>query len=512
MPVRTWRRVARSLLGLAALVLSLLIALPARAAVTCVFDDPTGTVTISLANGDIATVVRSGDAISVNGTACDTATILNVDTIEVASTGTAAELRIDLGGGAFAPGETAETDAESSEIEWLVDLAAGSTLHVVGSTQNDTLALGVGGINLNGAEAVADVDVVITGAPAIVLDGNDGSDVLSVGGGSGTGEAGPVATLIGGPGGDQLVPGAAGSAFDGGEGSDTIDYSAVTGPISVDLQSGTVTLPNGVDTLAAIESVTGTSGDDHLIGDSGANILRGLGGNDQIMGLAGDDDLQGNDGIDVLDMTNAPVANVDLGDGIAVGDGTDVVASFETVVGTGANDTLVGDENANTLDGGEGNDTINGGKGPDDLTGGPGNDTLSFAGAPEGVTVDLREGTATGAGSDKVQGFEVVEGSGKDDVIHGSGGRDRLIGRAGADEIYGHAGLDNIDGEDGSDLLFGQAGNDRILGGSGRDQLDGGRGDDECRGGDDPDSFVLCENYRTSADGRPFVESSRATG
>src|SRR3712207_2507074 len=173
----------RTLVAALVLLGSVLVATPARAVVVCAFDDATGTVTITLDNGDVARVVRSGEAITVDGTPCDTATVTNTDTIDVSSTGTAAEVRIDLSGGPFAPGETAETDAADSEIEWLVSLLAGSTLRVIGSGQADHVVVGADGVNLNADETTGDVDVVITGAPTIVLEGGDGADILSNAGG-----------------------------------------------------------------------------------------------------------------------------------------------------------------------------------------------------------------------------------------------------------------------------------------------------------------------------------------
>jgi hypothetical protein len=74
---------ARALVVALLTLTALVLAAPANAAITCTFDDPTGTVTISLANGDVAVVSRSGDAIAVNGAPCDVATVMNVDTITV---------------------------------------------------------------------------------------------------------------------------------------------------------------------------------------------------------------------------------------------------------------------------------------------------------------------------------------------------------------------------------------------------------------------------------------------
>ena len=500
--------VRRSLVALIASA-SVLIALPAGAAAVCTFDDPTATVTIAMADGDDTVVSRLGDAIAVDGVACDIATVTNTDLIVVTSTGTPASLRIDLAGGAFAPGETAETDAADSEIEWQITLPPTANLRILGTPASDNLVIGTSGINLNGAEAAGDTDVVVTGTPSLFLIGLDGNDVLSVGGGSGTGTPGPIATLLGGAAGDLFLPGAIGSTFDGSDGPDAIDYSSLAGPIDADLQAGTVDVGAGTDLLIAVENLTATPGDDIVTGDGGPNLLHGGPGNDHIAGGAGDDTLDGGVGTDLLDLSAAAAAAVDLSGDLATGDGTDTIAAFEDVLGSPGDDVLVGDNEANAIDGDTGDDEINGGLGADDLTGGAGTDTVSFVAAPDGVTVDLRDDTATGAGTDVLAGFENVDGSGRADVIHGDDSVNVLNGRTGADKVYGHDGADRLLGDSAADLLFGQSGNDVLLGGANHDQLNGGEGnDDVCRGGQGPDSFVFCENHPASTSGLVVFERS----
>lgn len=489
----------RAFVAALVLIASVLIVSPARAVVVCTFDDPTATVTITLDNGDVARVVRSGDAITVDGTPCDLATVTNTDTIDVSSTGTAAEVVIDLSGGPFAPGETAETDAADSEIEWLVDLLAGSTLRIVGSDQPDDVVVGADGINLNADEATGDVDVVISGAPSIVIEGKDGNDVLSNAGGAGTGGEGPVATLQGDAADDDLVPGSVGTTVDGGDGQDTVDYGGAGGGVDVDLAAGTAERNAGTDTLIAIENAIGGGGADTLAGDSAANALDGGAGDDKVSGGPGDDALVGGTGSDLVDASGANAVIVNLGEHLMTGQGTDSVNGFENVRGSDGNDKLTGDGQGNTLDGGAGADRLDGRSGGDDLKGGKGDDTVTYGSSSRRMTINLGEGTATGAGSDTLTGIENVEGSPKDDVIDGSATANVLDGRSGIDEVNGRDGKDRVVGDNGADILFGGIGNDVLLGGTGRDQLDGGQGnDDVCRGGEDADAFVGCENYDTT--------------
>jgi Ca2+-binding RTX toxin-like protein len=451
-----------------------LFALPATAA-TCLFVPPA--VTIDVGAGETATIGRTGADITLNGAACGGGTVANTDTITVTATGVPAEIVIDLTGGPFAPGLSPEADG--SEIEVTINLPTGTpTLRILGSTGVDRLVAGAGGINLNSDETTADVDVTITGAPTLVMDGGDGDDILSLAGGAGTG-AGRQGSLLGQAGNDLLLGGVAGSTHDGGLGTDEVDYTGATQLESANLSTGTTTYQGGgTDTLAGIENLTGSPGDDRIVGNGADNVI------------------DGGDGVDTIDFSAASAMNVDLRAGRAVGDGTDALSSIENVIGSPSADHIIGGGGANLLDGGPSDDKIDGGGGDDTLTGGEGSDTVSFQSSTEGVTVSLTRGTAEGNGADTLEGFENVVGTVKADEIHGDGGRNRLDGRRGPDQLFGGGGADIIQGGDGNDLLFGQSGNDLLLGDSAKDQLDGGKDRDVCRGGTGPDSFVFCETVK----------------
>lgn len=451
-----------------------LFALPATAA-TCLFVPPA--VTIDVGAGETATIGRTGADITLNGAACGGGTVANTDTITVTATGVPTEIVIDLTGGPFAPGLSPEADG--SEIEITINLPTGTpTLRILGSTGVDRLVAGAGGINLNSDETTADVDVTITGAPTLVMDGGDGDDILSLAGGAGTG-AGRQGSLLGQAGNDLLLGGVAGSTHDGGLGTDEVDYTGATQLESANLSTGTTTHQGGgTDTLAGIENLTGSPGDDLIVGNGADNVI------------------DGGDGDDTIDFSAASAMNVDLRVGSSVGDGTDALSSIENVIGSPFADHLVGGDGANRLDGGPGDDKIDGVGGDDTLTGGDGTDTVSFQSATDGVAVSLKKGTANGAGADTLAGFENVVGTPAADEIHGDGARNRLDGRRGPDQLFGGGGADIIQGGDGNDLLFGQSGNDLLLGDSAKDQLDGGKDRDVCRGGTGPDSFVFCETVK----------------
>jgi Ca2+-binding RTX toxin-like protein len=368
------RSFGRSLVAAAVLVVAAVgLAAPASA-VTCTFTAPT--VTIAVIAGETVTIARNGDAIAVNGAACGAATVSTTDSVVVTATGTPTEIAIDETGGRFEPGAAAEADGDS-EIEFTVTLPTGSPrLRVIGTAEADSFAVGTGGINLNADEATGDVDVTISGTPAISLEGAGGDDVLSVAGGAGTGVAGPGAAVPGGAGDDYFLAGVGGSAFDGGDGADTVDFTAVTGGVAVDLHAGTAE-GQGSDTLAAVENVTGSPGDDEIAGDDLANVLAGGDGNDTIDGEGEADTLLGGAGTDIVSFASATKGvTVDLKKGTAKGDGADTLDGFENVEGTRKADVIHGSGGKNTLDGADGPDTISGGNGADQVLGGDGNDLL----------------------------------------------------------------------------------------------------------------------------------------
>jgi Ca2+-binding RTX toxin-like protein len=83
----------------------------------------------------------------------------------------------------------------------------------------------------------------------------------------------------------------------------------------------------------------------------------------------------------------------------------------------------------------------------------------------------------------------VVDSGSGDDSVFGSAATTGFtaLGGAGVDTLTGGSGSDVLDGGDGDDTLVGNAGNDRLFGGAGLDQLRGNAGADNLEGGDDGD-------------------------
>jgi Ca2+-binding RTX toxin-like protein len=205
-------------------------------------------------------------------------------------------------------------------------------------------------------------------------------------------------------------------------GSDTYDLSLTSAGATVTITAAT-SAESGTDTLAGIENVMGSQGNDTITFNGGANLLDGQDGNDIINAGPGNDTVSGGLGNDTL---NGEGGN-DLLNG---GAGNDL---FRYAIGNGA-DTVDGGEGLDTLaiTGGAGNETLNvffTGTALNNVANGPitnveqvtadldgGTDTLSYVGTTAGttaadVTVNLTTGSASGFTS--IAGVDNVTGGGR---------------------------------------------------------------------------------------------------
>jgi Ca2+-binding RTX toxin-like protein len=298
--------------------------------------------------------------------------------------------------------------------------------------------------------------------------------------------------------------------IDADGGNDTLDYSAYTTDVHVDLALGLATGVNrgwAIDirnfehaSIRGFENVFGGSGNDLLLGDEGDNILKGNAGDDQLVGRGGNDNLysgtgsdqldggSGDDtfnllpggtdvvsdcsGIDTLDFSEAERSiHVDLSKEYgqtqwidSAGSKLKIYGLIEIAIGTEFDDTIIGNRADNRIEGLGGNDVLDGAGGNDTLLGNEGDDELNgdcYHPQPGGGNDQLFGG----------EGDDRLNGDGGDDVLYGEAGEDDLYGGEGEDTLFGGEGDDLLDGGDDDDLLAGGPGDDLLKGGGGEDLL-----------------------------------------
>ena len=154
--------------------------------------------------------------------------------------------------------------------------SAGVTVNLAAGTASGFVAIA----NIANAQGGNGADVLTASAAANVLNGGAGDDRV-------------VATV------DNLR-----DVFDGGTGTDTMDLSAYTNNLSVNLASTNVTL-GGTGTTSTLSDLAVNfeayilgAGNDTGVGNAGANTFFGGAGNDTLSGLAGNDVLDGGAGND----------------------------------------------------------------------------------------------------------------------------------------------------------------------------------------------------------------------
>jgi serralysin len=232
--------------------------------------------------------------------------------------------------------------------------------------------------------------------------GYGGNDTIDAGGGNDVIYAGDGDdTLIGGAGNDQLDGGTGDDTMRGGIGNDTFIVDS-DGDVVIELAN------EGVDTVKS-------------------SITYSLKGNVEILSLIGTDDIDGS------------------GNGLN-----------NSISGNSGDNSLIGWRGNDNINGGDGNDVVMGGEGNDILVGGAGIDTLSYKIDGAGVTVSLAiagNQNTGGSGTDKVSGFENLEGSQFSDSLTGDSGANKINGLGGDDVIAGGAGDDDITGGAGADTF-----------------------------------------------------------
>ena len=334
----------------------------------------------------------------------------------------------------------------SAGCDPVVPMCDGRPATIVGTSGADTLT------------GTAGPDVIVGLAGNDTIDALGGNDAVCAGLGVDDVDGGDDADLIDGSRDTDRL--------EGGAGSDTLSYARHPWAVVVQLDRGD---GGDLDVVSGFEDVIGSPFDDFLIGDhlenrivggAGTDTLTGQAGNDQLIdggssdpdeenwffGGPGNDIYYGGRSWDIASFRNSSAASlwINLGSGLAFGEGDDLLSGIDHVIGTDGPDRLTGDERRNVLAGLGGDDVITPAGGDDDVWGGEGRDQVSWFGAPGPITADLAAGTATGQGTDRLSEVEDLGGGNGNDSLTGDAGPNIIDGSNGSDSCVGGGGLDTF--------------------------------------------------------------------
>lgn len=259
-------------------------------------------------------------------------------------------------------------------------------------------------------------------------------------------------------------------SFIGGAGTDTVDYSAETTAMSIDLGTNIATGGRAAGDRfdAAVEGLIGGSGNDTFVGTAANNVFTGGAGNDTMSGNdgadwfntgIGNDSVAGGLGVDMMSFGDtATGVTVNLAALTATSGAVSTAFSgIENVTGSAlAADFLTGDADANRMRGLGGYDWFFGTAGGDTFEGGTGLDMVSYSTAAAGVTLDFRTGEGTRGLADGHSYVDIERATGTihDDIFFGSAGSQNFRGLGGADIFVGSGGgRETYDGGTGVDTV-----------------------------------------------------------
>ena len=414
-----------------------------------------------------------------------------------------------------------------------------NTIH--GRGGNDVICGGRGHDRIYGGrgkdtiDGKGDADLVHGGRGSDEVDGGSGRDRVFGDSGNDTVRGGPGDRdyvdgglgdddIHGGSGNsDVLVGGVGHDRVDGGPGArDIASYMSAGGPVTVDLETGTVSgaeqehLVRVEDVLTAPATDPGGLGVRVQLGrgapGSSLEITGGEGADTAAIGYQQSRYLVSTGAGGPVRVEGGRVSSIS----VSLGAGNDE-ASFNRSLPPDVSVVVDGGPGSDWLHGGPGNDTLYGGDDgePDALVGGGGNDALF------GVNVlhpQHSSGPALmvgGPGNDLMVGGQPCDG----DFFNGGPGSndsasfarvrnegtvvDARIGGAVLDpEVPGctagriSRSTEKIEGSTGPDVLTGSARDDTLLGRGGADALDGRGGQDRCIGGNGEDRSRHCEYIR----------------
>jgi len=324
------------------------------------------------------------------------------------------------------------------------------------------------------------IDVDLSTGPSLTVDVRNSGDYSLIE----TDIIDNIENITGSNGDDNFIDGASNNTIDGGGGSDSLTYENDATAISFDMNfttGGFFTITQGAetDTIARIENITGSTGDDVMQGNAAVNTFDGFNGNDRFIASGGGDIYTGGAGTDWIRYDslvglNSVVANLTtrtatLDLGAAGADASDTIDTYtddlENISGTSGDDTITGNAGNNVIYDLGGDDVLDGAGGSNEI-----NYSLLSGNS---VTVNLNTNSAdddAGAGSDDtLTNFVNIVGSNQGDSLTGDGAANTINGGNGDDSIFGLGA---------NDILNGGNGDDNITGGAGADTIDGGADSD----------------------------------
>jgi len=441
----------------------------------------TGTLDFSAVTSNLTFTIGAGGTVSVTDGSGDTvSTVTGVEGLIggsgsnafVLGNGAAFAGTIDGGkGGTNTLNYSAYTTAVA--VNFTTGTATGTTGfsdigNVVGGSGSNTFAFGTssddewGNVTVSGAGAntldfsaiSSDTDLAFSIHADGTVSANDGSQQNTLG------NAANVAVIIGGHGSNTFAfddHGHFGGTINGGSGtSNTLDYSAYTTGVTVNLQTGAAT---GTGGISNIQNVTGGSGDDTLTGSTAGSIIVGGGGDDVIVDGGGTSTLSDGGGNDTFEFLNGWGTHTTVANTGATGtqtlDFSGVSSNLTVIINTDGTvsvsdalgDTLTSVANMQGVMGGTGTNAFvfqNQATFDGTLTGTGANSTLDYSAYKSAVEVNLSLGTATGTtGISNI--WNATGGSG-DNTLIGDQHNNILIGGPANNMFTGGGGTDTIIG------------------------------------------------------------------
>ncbi|HZT67003.1 MAG TPA: calcium-binding protein [Acidimicrobiales bacterium] len=260
-------------------------------------------------------------------------------------------------------------------------------------------------------------------------------------------------------GGNIFVVGPGNLTIDGGTGgNNTVVFASAPAGITLTLGATSTATGGfgGTDTMTSVQSIVGTTHDDHFIVGPGAWSLDGGGGSDTI------------------DFSKAPTAaTIDLSKGVASGawGAALTLKGFSNVIGSNLGDTITtAASGVGAILAGSGNDTFILMGADETINGGGGTNTIDLSQVKGSTYLDLSDPTPQDTGA---AGVVVLTVGTVQNVVASQGGS-YLRGGPGGGTLTGGPGADTLVAGPGTVILNAGSGHDTLVGGSGPDTLNGG--------------------------------------